>query len=337
MNKKFILLFSVLIFLIFLAIYNGPIPLRFSTLFGFSGNEFLDHEQLNIILEYRWSKLITAMVACAGLSLAGLLMQTYFQNPLAGPDVFGLTTAASLGVACAIFAQSYLFHFTEFELSFLGFSVETLFGFLASMGAYLLINLFSKKLKSSTVLLIVGLLLGSFFSGIISVFISISSRDELRNFISWGLGSFEKLNLIYAFVLGAIIFGIYLLVFFMSRALNLFYLGENYSKTSGLNVPKFKSQIIFVTCFLTSLVTAACGPLAFVGIVAPHLTKYFFKTSDHKVLIPGIFLIGAIFGLIVTIILSLPFTLPIPANAIMGFIGAPLLMIFLLKKERVVL
>lgn len=334
MKLKFVLLIFLFILLLLLSIVNGPVSLEFSTIFGFTPSSLINNDNVTTILNYRWAKIITAITACGGLAIAGLLMQTYFQNPLAGPDVFGLTSGASLGVAFSILAQSYLFQFTSLELNLLGFSLEAIAAFVGAMATFFFISFLSKSFRSRTVLLITGLLMASFLSGFISLLVSMSSKDELRDFISWGLGSFEKISLLYAFGLFVIVAIIGALVFFMAKALNLFYLGESYAETSGLNVKAFKRQIIFFTCFLTAIITAACGPLAFVGVVSSHVARAFFKTSDHKVLIPATLLMGANLGLVVIIFLSLNFALPLPANALMGFIGAPLLFLMLVKKEH---
>lgn len=334
MKFKFFLLLLVFVFLVALAIMNGPVSLEFSTIFGFTPSSLLEGDNLTTILNYRWAKIITAITACGGLAIAGLLMQTYFQNPLAGPDVFGLTSGASLGVALSIFAQSYLFQFTSLELNLIGFSLEALAAFLGAVVTFFLITILSKRFRSRTVLLITGLLMSSFLSGFISLLVSLSSKDELRDFISWGLGSFEKLSFTYAITFFVITVILSLLIFLMSTALNLFYLGEGYAESSGLDVRIFKKKIIFFTCFLTALVTAACGPLAFVGVVSSHVARAFFKTSDHRILIPATLVFGANLGLMVVVFLSLNFSLPLPANAIMGFIGAPLLLFMILKKEQ---
>lgn len=334
MKFKFFFLILFFVVLMVLAIVNGPVSLEFSTIFGFTPSTLISSDSVTTILNYRWAKIVTAITACGGLAIAGLLMQTYFQNPLAGPDVFGLTSGASLGVALSILSQSYLFQFTSLELNLLGFSLEAIAAFLGAMATFLIISFLAKNFRSRTVLLITGLLMASFLSGFISLLVSLSSKDELRDFISWGLGSFEKINLVYAVGLMVIVSIIGILIFLMSKALNLFYLGESYAETSGLNVKVFKRKIIFFTCFLTAIITAACGPLAFVGVVSSHVSRAFFKTSDHNVLIPATLLVGANLGLIVIIFLSFNISLPLPANALMGFIGAPLLFLMVIKKEH---
>ena len=334
MKLKFLLLILIFITLTMIAVLNGPVSLEFSTIFGFTPSSLVSSDNVTTILNYRWTKIITAVAACGGLAIAGLLMQTFFQNPLAGPDVFGLTSGASLGVAVSILAQSYLFQFTSLELNLVGFSLEAIAAFIGAMVTFFIISFLSKSFRSRTVLLITGLLMASFLSGFISLLVSISSKDELRDFISWGLGSFEKVSLFYSIGLMLIVLFIAVLIFFMSRALNLFYLGESYAQTSGLDVKSFKRQIIFFTCFLTAIITAACGPLAFVGVVSSHVARAFFKSSDHKILIPATLLIGSNLGLFVIIFLSFNFALPLPANAIMGFLGAPLLFLMISKKEH---
>ncbi len=331
MKFKFMLLIFSLLILMLVALSLGPYELNLGTLFGFTqGNVDLE---MTTVINYRWSKVITAIAACSGLGIAGLLMQSFFQNPLAGPDVFGLTSGASIGVALSILAQSYLFHYTGMELNLMGFSLQAIAAFLGSLITFALINLFSLKYQSRSILLIFGLLISSFLSGFLSFMISLTTKDELRDFVSWGLGSFERLSIYQAIFTFLAVLVIAIIVWFMSNSLNLILLGDEYAKTSGLEVRFFKKNLMIITCLLTALITAVCGPLAFVGIIGPHLARIIFKTSNHKILILSTLLMGAIFGLIVVIILSLQFTLPLPANAVMGFLGAPVLLVFLLKRE----
>ncbi len=286
-----------------------------------------------IIINYRIPKAITAILVGSGLSIGGLLMQTLFRNPLAGPYVLGISSGASLGVALLILGSSII------GGSFLAFSNSNiLLSIAASLGSFLVllaVMIVSRRVKNTMTILIIGLMFGSVTAAIISVLAYFSSAEYLQQYLFWSFGSLGNLTwneiLLFAviYVLGII------LVIPTIKPLNSLLLGENYAKSLGVNFNKTKNLILLTTSLLTGVITAFSGPIAFVGLATPHVTKLIFNTSNHKILLPAVAFMGAIIMLISDTIAQLPnseYTLPI--NAITSLFGAPVVIWLLLRKKK---
>ena len=319
LSKKIILLVFLLFILFFLGIVLGSVLVSLD----FSNESFF---------KLRIPRTLTAILCGAGISAAGLLMQTLFRNPLAGPSVLGITSGSTLGVALGVFA-----------LNSLGFSVgsdKLTISLLAIIGAVLVTFLLlgiSKFIKKSNTLLIIGLMIGYFVSSIVNVFSFLGDKTELQSFVYWGLGSFDKeiefSNLSYYY--GIILFLIFI-IFFLQKPLNLLLMGEKYAVSLGLNLPRTRLMVISIVGLLVGVITALCGPIAFLGIATPHLARNFIKKSDHKWVIPFTLVLGACLGLICDIISRLPgFDLSLPLNAVTSFIGAPIVVWIILKNKMV--
>lgn len=329
---SFILLAVVLAvcFLINISLGSVYIPLKsiFTSLFGTVDNNTYEI----IITDYRLPKAITAILVGSGLGISGLLMQTLFRNPLAGPFVLGITSGASLGVALVILGSGL----------FGGILASTLVSkwsivVAASLGSFLVllaVLAVSNKVRDTMAILIIGLMFGSITAAVVSVLSYFSSAEQLQQYIFWGFGSLS--NLSWQELL--IFFGIYsaglLLSIASIKGLNSLLLGENYAKSLGLNLKQSRLVIILATSLIAGTITAFAGPIAFIGLAIPHLTRQLFKTSNHKILLPAVFLFGAIVMLICDSIAQLPgsdYTLPI--NAITAIVGAPVV-IWLLVRQR---
>lgn len=287
-----------------------------------------------IIINYRLPKAITAMLVGVSLSISGLLMQTFFRNPLAGPFVLGLSSGSSLGVAFVVLGSSFLPIFlTDFLLSSHGIILASCAG---SFQVLLLIFIVSKYLRDVMSILIVGLMFSSFTSAIVSILTYFSTAAQLQKFTFWSMGSLGNLtwgNI--SFLTFVITIGLLISVFSL-KSLDALLLGENYAKSMGLNFKRFKNTIIISTSLLTGSITAFVGPIAFIGLAVPHLTKLLFQTSNHKILFIGTLLIGAIIMLLCDSISQFPgmdFTLPI--NAITSLVGAPIVIWLIIKKKNI--
>nr|WP_255573048.1 iron ABC transporter permease [Hanstruepera marina] len=296
-----------------------------NSLFGLSDNY--------IIQNYRLPKAITAILVGSGLGISGLLMQTLFRNPLAGPFVLGISSGASLGVAIVILgAGVFGGAFTTLLISKWSIVIA------ASLGSFLVllaVLAVSTKVRDTMAILIIGLMFGSITAAIVSVLSYFSSAEQLQQYIFWGFGSLGNLSWNELFVF----FSIYLLGLLMSivsiKALNTLLLGENYAKSLGLNINKSRLIIIIATSLLAGTITAFAGPIAFIGLAIPHIVRQVFTTSNHKILLPAIILLGAIVMLICDSIAQLPtsdYTLPI--NAITSLIGAPVVIWLLVRKRK---
>ena len=313
----------------------GSVSIEFNDvvtgIFGFSKNE--SHQY--IVQNYRLPKAITAILVGSGLGISGLLMQTLFRNPLAGPFVLGVSSGASLGVALLILGSG-LFGGILSSLLLSKWSIVIA----ASLGSFLVllaVLAVSSKVRDTMAILIIGLMFGSITAAIVSVLSYFSSAEQLQQYIFWGFGSLGNLTWNELLILFLIyLFGLLFSVFSI-KALNTFLLGENYAKSLGLNIKKSRLIIIIATSLLAGTITAFAGPIAFIGLAIPHLTRQIFATSDHKILMPAVFLFGAIVMLICDIIAQLPasdYTLPI--NAITSLVGAPVVVWLLVRQRKMI-
>ena len=307
-----------------------PIKAIFSSLFGGEAKESWQY----IILNYRLPKSFTAILVGSGLSISGLLMQTLFRNPLAGPFVLGISSGASLGVAILILGIS-LFGGSLASFTFSNFGLALA----ASLGAFLVLSavmIVARKLKNTMSILIIGLMFGSLTAAVISVLSYFSSAEQLQQYIFWGfgnLGNLSWLELLLFFIVFLIAIS---MVITIIKPLNSLLLGENYAQSLGINLKRTRNITLIATGLLTGIITAFSGPIAFVGLAIPHLTKLVFKTSNHKILIPAVAIIGAIAMLIADTIAQLPtseYTLPI--NAITSIFGAPIVIWLLIRKRKI--
>jgi len=298
------------------------------------GDETVKESWNYIILNYRLPKSITAILVGSGLSISGLLMQTLFRNPLAGPFVLGISSGASLGVAILILGIS-LFGGSLAALAFSNFGLALA----ASSGAFMVLSavmLVARKLKNTMSILIIGLMFGSLTGAVISVLSYFSNANQLQQFIFWSFGnlgnlSWQELGLFFAVYVLAI-----LLVVVIIKPLNSLLLGENYAQSLGINLKRTRNFTLIATGLLTGIITAFSGPIAFVGLAVPHITKLVFTTSNHKTLVPAVAIIGAMVMLLSDTVAQIPnseYTLPI--NAITSIFGAPVVIWLLVRKRKV--
>lgn len=288
-----------------------------------------------IVQDFRLPKALTAVIVGSGLGISGLLMQTLFRNPLAGPFVLGISSGASLGVALMIMGASI------FGGAVGGFLVSKWSLVLASSIGSLLVLLavvvVSQRVRDTMAILIIGLMFASITAAIVSVLSYFATAEQLQQYIFWGFGSLGHLSWHELIVLCIVfLFGILLSVASL-KALNTLLLGENYAKSLGLNIKKSRMIIISATSLLAGTITAFAGPIAFIGLAVPHIARQITGTSDHKILLPAIFMIGAIIMLICDSIAQVPnsdYTLPI--NAITSLFGAPIVIWLLVRKRKMI-
>ncbi len=330
----FVFLIISLIAIWFLNISLGSISIPFKDIFSsiFEGTASKD-SWYTIVVNVRIPKAIAAIMVGAGLSVSGLLMQTLFRNPLAGPFVLGISSGASLGVALLILGTSLFGGLAFLTISNFGMAIA------ASLGSFLVLSavlIAANKIRNTMSILIIGLMFGSLTSAIISVLAYFSSAEQLQQFIFWGFGSLGNLSWNELAIFSSLFFVGIVFVLFIIKPLNSMLLGENYAKSMGVNLKKTRNIILIITSILTGVITAFSGPIAFVGLAVPHLTKLIFNTSDHKILIPAVLICGAILMLIADMIAQLPlseYTLPI--NAITSLFGAPIVIWLLVRKRKI--
>jgi len=308
------------------------IPLKevFKSLFG----DVAEKETWEyIIINFRLPKAITAVLVGIGLSISGLLMQTLFRNPLAGPYVLGLSSGSSLGVAFVILGAGVLpAVFSQFLLSSYGIILASCLG---SLLVLLMILIVSQRLRDTMSILIVGLMFSSFTGAIVSVFSYFSTAEQLQKYTFWSMGSIGNLSWQNIILLAISVFVGLFLSLLTLKALDALLLGENYAKSMGLNIKKTRYLIIFATSILAGSITAFAGPIAFVGLAVPHLSKLIFQTSNHKILFFSTIVIGAIIMLFCDMVSQMPgFDFTLPINAITSIIGAPIVIWLIVRKKR---
>jgi iron complex transport system permease protein len=329
------LLLALIVFFIFDVLFGSvQIPLKEAVkiLFGASSNP----TWTTIISEFRIPKAITAVLAGSALSVCGLLMQTFFRNPLADPFVLGISSGASLGVALVVLTAGSF----GINLYFLGDIANNLsITVAASIGAsmiLLLITLVAKKISSNVTLLILGLMLGYIIGSLENILKYFSAPENLQGYVIWGMGNlgnvvWNDLYFLIPIILAGLIFS-----FLLSKHLNLLLLGENYAASMGVNIKTIRRSIIITGGILGGVITAFCGPVAFIGIAVPHITKNLLNEYDHKILIPAVALVGSILALVCDIISQLPGNnQTIPINAVTSLVGAPVVVWIILQQRKV--
>jgi iron complex transport system permease protein len=322
----------LLLFLLNISFGSVSIPIKevFNSLIGENASKATWQY---IILNYRLPKALTAILVGIGLSIAGLLMQTLFRNPLAGPYVLGLSSGSSLGVAFVVLGASFLPGFaTSILLSPFGIIIASCLG---SFFVLLAVLVVARKLKDTMTILIVGLMFSSFAAAFVGVLTYFSTAEQLQKFTFWSMGSLGNLSWNSILTLSIAVFAGLLLSFLSIKPLNSLLLGENYAKSLGLNYRRARLIIILATSILAGSITAFAGPIAFVGLAVPHISKLTFQTSNHSILFWSTLLFGAIVMLICDILSHLPNSdIVLPINAVTSIIGAPIVVYLLLTKSK---
>lgn len=283
-----------------------------------------------IVVEARLPMACTAMLAGAALSVAGLLLQTTFSNPLAGPSILGVSTGSSLGVAIVMLALGGSIG------SSIGSYISVLLG--ATIGAAVIILLllgFSSIVKSTSMLLIAGILIGYLASSAISLLNFFSTQEGVHSFVIWGLGNFSgvplsRLPLFASLILLALIFSMTLI-----KPLNALLLGARYAENLGVNLRRTRNLLLLISGLLTAVVTAFCGPIGFIGLIVPHIARLSLRSSNHTILLPATALAGAAVALLCTFISAIPSSGLIPINAITPIIGVPIILYIIIGRKRI--
>ena len=321
--------FFVLIGIILLSFYGllyGDIDTDFRDLY-LALTEYSDEDVNQVIIrEIRLPRILMAIISGAALSIAGMLMQTLFQNPLAGPYVLGINSGSSLMVALGLLSGIGIFNS---ELGLIGSALVGAFIF----GLFILFT--ASLLRNQIGLLLFGVMFGSFVSSIITILEVGSHAESLKAFALWSMGSLNGVSIEQLPIIGIVFIFTCFLTIFIVKPLNILVLGEEEVRLMGYDVKKLRILVVFITAVFTGLITAFCGPIAFVGLAVPNLTRMLFKTQNHMLLFAANLLFGAFFLLgcdVVTILFS--DTLIIPINALTSLIGAPFVIYILISKLR---
>jgi len=340
-NKRYhnLTIFLIVLFLLLLIAANLafgtltiPIKEVIKTVFG----QEIDNEVWkNVIRRTRWPQTMVALGAGMALGISGLLMQTLFRNPLAGPSVLGISSGASLGVAFVILVAGRLFHVSFSYLDIWGEIAIIASALIGSMSVLMLILVFSRKVTGTLGVLILGVMVGYLANSIVGIFKYYSLEEDVHAYVVWGLGSFNRLS-----VEKAKLFALFTVVpsflsVFLAKPLNLLALGDSYAKNLGLNIKLARHLIISAAGILTALVSAFCGPIVFIGLAVPHLAKLTMKTSNHFTLLLCTGLIGASTALLCNLVARMPGSeMSLPINSVTAFVGAPVVISVIWKKRK---
>ena len=336
-KKYYGLLLILVLVMILMGLLNvslGSVEIPFKDIFSIlMQQDVSDSSWSYIILEYRLPKVFTAILTGSGLAVSGLLMQTLFRNPLAGPYVLGLSSGASLGVAIMIMGAGLIGGTAAtFLISNWSLVIASSIGSLLVLLAVLMA---SAKLRDTMAILIIGLMFASLTAAVVSVLAYFSPAAQLQQYIFWSFGSLGNLSWPEVAILSTFWFFGILLSIFCIKNLNTLLLGESYARSLGVKINTNRLLIIIATSLLAGSITAFAGPIAFIGLAVPHLIRQVIPTSDHKILLPAVILGGAILMLACDIVAQVPgseYTLPI--NAITSIIGAPVVIWLLIRKRK---
>ena len=289
----------------------------------------------NIIFSSRLPQALTAVVAGAGLAVSGLQMQTVFRNPLAGPSVLGISNGSALGVAFVVLLSGRIGGVALSRLGYLGDAAISVAAIVGALAVLSLILWVSQKVNGNVTLLIIGVMIGYLANAVIGVMKFLSPEEDVKAFVVWGLGSFSRVSgdeMVFFIVQMCILLP---LSFLLVKPLNLMLLGDHYASNLGLNIRRARMLIIICSGILVAIVTAYCGPIMFIGMAVPHLTRAIFRTSDHRILMPGTALCGAVLALFCNLVARMPgFEGALPVNSVTALVGAPVIAAILFGRKN---
>ena len=328
MNKGFVFcvgLTVVMLLLFALNLVMGSIQIPVADVVGIlTGDETVKASWRYIVLESRLPQAITAILCGGALAVSGLMLQTAFRNPLAGPSIFGINSGAGLGVALVMLLLGGSISAGSVSLS--GFVAILIAAFIGAMAVMALIFFFSSIVRNNVMLLIIGIMIGYISNSAISLLNFFATDEGVKSYMVWGIGSFGGVSMktmpVFATINLAGLIGSLLLI----KPLNALMLGDRYAENLGVNIIRTRNWLLIVTGILTAITTAFCGPVAFIGLAVPHIARLLLTTDNHRVLLPATILCGAVIALICNLICFLPGENGvIPLNAVTPIMGAPVI------------
>lgn len=337
-----ILMCGCIVMLLILNLIMGSVSIPFSTtlhvIFPFLHDEVTSnllaiHPSWEyIIMESRLPQALTALLTGAALSACGLLLQTAFRNPLAGPGIFGISSGAGLGVALVMLLLGGSVTTAAFSVS--GFLAILLAAFVGAMLITLLLFFFSSMVRSSILLLIIGIMVGYVANSIISILNFYATEEGVKSYLVWGLGNFGGVSMAQMPLFASIVLLGLLAALLMMKPLNALLLGEQYAENLGINVQRTRNFLLIITGLLMAITTAFCGPIAFIGLAVPHIARLLLNTDNHLSLLPATMLTGSAVALLCNLLCILPEELGIlPLNAVTPLLGAPIIIYVIMKNK----
>lgn len=285
-----------------------------------------------IVLQSRLPQALTALLSGGALAVSGLMLQTAFRNPLAGPDVFGINSGAGLGVALVMLAMGG--SLTAGNITFTGFMAVLLAAFAGAMLVTAVIFAFSSMMRNNVMLLIVGLMIGYLTNSAISLLNFFATEEGVRSYMIWGMGNFSSVSMAQIPLFASVTLIGLIATILLVKPLNAMLLGTQYAENLGFNIKRLRNILLIITGLLTAVVTAFCGPVAFIGLAVPHMARLLLRTDNHRVLLPGTILCGMVVALLCNLICSLPGRAGIiPLNAVTPLIGAPVIIYVIVRRK----
>ena len=329
--RFFVVITLAIIALFVINIIYGAVKIPITSIINiFSGSDDVNESWKYIILQTRLPQALTAILCGGALAVSGLLLQTAFCNPLAGPSIFGINSGASLGVAFVmlLFGGSI----TAGAVSVTGFLAVLIAAFVGAVAVMAVLLFFSNLVNDNVMLLITGIMIGYISSSAISLLNFFATEEGVHSYMIWGLGNFGGVSMAQMPLFAAVTIVGLVCALLLIKPLNAVLLGEQYAENLGINTIKLRNYLLLVTGILTAVTTAYCGPIAFIGLAVPHIARILLKTDNHRYLIPGTILSGAAISLLCNIICILPGNNGIiPLNAVTPIMGAPVIIYVIIK------
>ena len=288
-----------------------------------------------IILESRLPQTVTAMLCGASLAASGLMLQTAFRNPLAGPSILGITNGASLGVAIVMLVTggTLTLQVSDVGMFLVGSLAVVVSAFIGAITVIALLLLASTIVSSNLMLLIVGIMISYLVSSVVSMVHTIANADNIQSYVLWGMGSFNNVTLEQLPLFAVLTLIGLLQAVLLIKPLNALMLGDDYARNLGVHVPQVRRWLLLSTGLLTGISTAYCGPVAFIGLAVPHIARLMMRTADHLTLMPVTIVMGAVVALLCNVISVLPQHSVLPLNAVTPLFGAPVIIYIILKRN----
>ncbi|WP_455073168.1 iron chelate uptake ABC transporter family permease subunit [Prevotella jejuni] len=325
---------AVSILLLFgLNLTTGSVQIPFTDVLDILCGRFAGKESWQyIILENRLPQALTALLCGASLSVCGLMLQTAFRNPLAGPDVFGISSGAGLGVALVMLLLGGTVSTSLFTVS--GFLAILTAAFLGAITVTALILFLSTLVQNSVLLLIVGIMVGYVSSSAVSLLNFFASEEGVKSYMVWGMGNFGGVSMSHIPLFSLLCLVGITAALLLVKPLNILLLGPQYAESLGISTRRLRNLLLLIVGLLTAITTAFCGPISFIGLAIPHIARLLFRTDNHQVLLPGTVLTGAAIALLCNFICFLPGEMGvIPLNAVTPLIGAPVIIYVIIQRR----
>ena len=330
---KFILISVVTVLLLAANVFFGAVHIHVEEICAILGNGMTEGDPVSyIVWGSRIPQAITALLAGAGLAVSGLMLQTAFRNPLAGPSILGISSGASLGVALVMLFLGGTLSLGTFSLG--GNAAVVAGAMIGSLGIMAILIAISARVRSNLMLLIAGIMVGYLTSSLVTLLSSLSTSQAVHKYVMWGMGFIGGVSTgQMPFFASLTIVGL-LIALLLAKPLNILLLGDNYARNLGVNVTRVRNLLLLSTGVLTAVITAYCGPVSFIGLAVPHIARLIWRTDNHWVLMPATMLTGGAVALACNVMSVIPDNTVIPLNALTPIVGVPVILYVIISRKN---